>query len=134
MCRASERREPAVYLAIVQVEDRLAASAGAQRDQRVEEDMVPLGSAPRGFEQGGNLFNGTDVTATIADSDRLFVKLEAGRVNARWRRRARTRPSPTKNGKGYITYEGGQRIVPKVMAISEPPTRLAASGALADAR
>ena len=60
---------------------------------------------------GHSFFNAPDDKPTMADLDRLFVKLEAARVNAIAKAKE-NKVAADKYGLRYITYEGGQHMIP----------------------
>jgi hypothetical protein len=64
---------------------------------------------------GHSFFNAPDDKPTLADLDRLFVKLEANRVNSIAKVRE-NKAAADKYGKRLIAYEGGQHIIPNNMA------------------
>ncbi|HEX8412874.1 MAG TPA: hypothetical protein VF637_03190, partial [Sphingomicrobium sp.] len=64
---------------------------------------------------GHSFFSAPDDKPTMADLDRLFVKLEAQRVNAIAKAKE-NKATADKYGKRLIAYEGGQHIVPNNMA------------------
>ncbi|HEX8415814.1 MAG TPA: hypothetical protein VF637_18315, partial [Sphingomicrobium sp.] len=65
---------------------------------------------------GHSFFSAPDDKPTMADLDRLFVKLEAQRVNAIAKAKE-NKATADKYGKRLIAYEGGQHIVPNNLTV-----------------